>query len=518
MKKVFLCFFVCTLTFLWCSCEKHNYAEGILSPYIAVEDVRSIYKGSEVKLNESNLRGAEKIVGIVISRADSGNVPGGVVILQNFTRGNIRGIALDVGAEAASFRPGDSLMVTVKGAALKRVNGTLTISGLADTAIRKVGQRNTVTQQVVSPYTLNLRPEVFESTLIRVKSVSVSPAPVPGEIFAGDRFLIAGIDSIGMHTEPAAGFANKELPGGASIGGVVFLKAAEDGALKASVWPQTYADITERRPPVDPNAPHLGNKAIIITGFANDVKGSDGNYEYVQFMATEDIDFAVTPASVFTCTNAGGATPYPGAAPAGGWVTGGGRTYKFELTQGVVRKGEFFYVGGSNKRINGANSTSISNAKWVRAIAYVSTDGDGAIGASSSGLLPNSGNAGGIAVFDGVNIVVASVPMDVVFFGGTGIATIVNVENSTGYRIADNDHYHTVDPETHEAQPFFFQGSNLYVIPHQNPSDQGIFVKLGGVLNSATKTWEEPRGYEFFLMEKTSPLTSIETGKVTLLK
>lgn len=516
MKTKFICLLLCLGAFFWSACEKHDEAEGILSPIISLEDVRDIYRGQDVVLNEQNLMGAEKIIGLVISSPESGNVPSNLVVLQNIRRKQIRGICLDLGASAADYHLGDSLVINVRGGMLKRVDGSLQISGIEDSDIEKVSSNNPRTVQVVSSYTIKQRPSIYESTLVSVRSTTLSPAPIAGETFGGDRYMVNGTDSITMHTESSAAFASTQLPGGATVTGVLFLRESDTIEKQIQVWPRFIADITNQKPPFDPNAPVLGKFPVVITGYVNDCLGADGNYEYFQFMATETIDFAVTPMAVVTCTNAGGATPYPGAAPGGGWATGGGRTYKFDLTEGVVNKGDIFYVGGSNKRINGPNSTNISSAKWIRSINYVNNDGDG-FGTKSGGLLPNSGNAGGIALFAGTNVTEGSIPVDAVFFGGTGTTTIVDVANSKGYRVPESDHYNPVHPETFEDQPFFYQGSNMYVIPYANPAVQGLFIKLGGVLNPVTKVWTTPRGSTNFVMSATSTLSDIETGGVTVL-
>jgi hypothetical protein len=313
-----------------------------------------------------------------------------------------------------------------------------------------------------------------------------------------------------LHTEAAASFANAAIPASATFTGILFQSQNTAGKTIFQVWPRSGADVTDIVKPVDPDG-SLGPNPVIVTGYVNDSKGADGNYEYFQFRATQNIDFSKTPMAVVTCTNAGTAAPNAGDAPGAGWATGGGRTYKFNLTAGKVNKGDFFYVGGSNKRIDGPNTTDISTANWIRTIAYVTTDGDG-FGSASTGLLPNSGNAGGIAIFVGTNVSNTSIPVDFVLFGGTGIPTIYNATTGKGYLAVDNDHYHLKDPTSGAAQSFIFQGSNTYVIPHSTPADAGIFVKLGGSFDMNNKLWTKPRGYTFFTMSPTSALTDIETG------
>lgn len=516
MKTKILYIVFCAAVLLLGACKKHDYAEGDPSPIIAVSDIRTLYKGSEVTLNKNNMQGATQMVGTVISNQDSANAPKGVVIVQNFRRNALRGIALALGDASVNYKSGDSLVVNIDGAILKRVNGSLQITGITAGNIKKVSSNNPVKVQQVSSYSIKNSPDTYENTLVKIKSANLSPAPKVGDLFAGERWLVNGADSIVMHTEATANFANAKLPATASVAGIMVVGQDSKGATVLQVWPRTLADISDIIAPVDPT--DLGKFPAVVTGYINDTKGADGNYEYFQFRATRTIDFSKTPMAVVTCTNAGTAAPNAGDAPEAGWATGGGRTYKFNLTTGIVNKGDFFYVGGSNKKLNGPNTADISSAKWIRAIAYVTTDGDG-FGSMSSGLLPNSGNAGGIAIFSGTTVTEASVPVDFVLFGGTGKTTIYNPTTNKGYRAVDNDHFATVDPATGIAQPFIFQGTNTYVIPHSTPADAGIFVKLGGVYNTATKTWTTPRGYTFLTFTSASTIADIENGNdVTVVK
>jgi hypothetical protein len=509
MKMKFLYIGLCLALLVTASCKKHDYANGELSPIISVGDMRMLYKGSDVTLTKNNMLGAYKITGTVISRPDSGNVPQGIVVMQNYRRAMLRGISFNLGAAATNYKSGDSLLINVEGAILKRVNGSLQITGLQESNIQRISQGNKVNVQPASSYSIKQNPDQYENTLVQVKTATISPAPKFDDTFAGDRYLVNGADSIMLHTEATASFAGAKLPASATVAGILFVGKDAAGQDALQLWPRGISDVSDITKPADPNAT-LGKAPVIITGYINDTKGADGNYEYFQFMATRTIDFAKTPMAVITCTNAGTAAPNAGDAPGAGWATGGGRTYKFNLTSGTVTKGEFFYVGGSNKKINGPNTTDISTAKWIRSIAYVTNDGDG-FGGASSGLLPNSGNAGGIAIFDGITITEASVPVDAILFGGTGKTTIFNATTNKGYRVADNDRYNAIDV-TGVAQPFFFQGTNTYVIPHSTPSDAGIFVKLGGKFDATNKTWVTPRGFVFFTLSATSPLSAIETG------
>lgn len=486
MKNRYLYIYITAAILAFAGCKKHDFAAGTVSTITYIEDIRSLYKGTDLIIDKESLTGAGSITGVVISNIDSGNVPQKTVVIQSTRKGRIRGLVLNL-ENPSSYKPGDSLLIKVEGSSLKRVKGSLQISGLTDASIAKISSNNRINIQTASSYNIVLKPDEYESTLVQIKSGLVNPLPTFGDNFIGDKSIVNGADSIILHTEATANYANTELPAGATFTGIVFINNEISNRTPIQLWPRVSTDITERVAPPNPNGPGLGVFPVVITGIVADAKGGDGNYEYIQFRATRDIDFTKNSLSVITCTNAGTAAPYVGTAPAGGWATGGGRTYKFNLTSGTVAKGEFFYVGGSNQRINGANSTSLSTSKWIRSIAYVTNDGDG-FGSKNGGIFPNSGNAGGVAVFEGTIINEESVPLDVVFFGGTSKTTLFNSVDNYGYRIVKNDHYNPVDPATSTAQPFFFQGTNQYIIPHAAVADLGLFLKLGGSYNATTKT------------------------------
>ncbi|MDR0667870.1 MAG: BACON domain-containing protein [Prevotellaceae bacterium] len=271
--------------------------------------------------------------------------------------------------------------------------------------------------------------------------------------------------------------------------------------------------------------------AVLVTGVMTDPRGSDCNtsmtvswynpnenanlhgdgYEYIQLMAVKAINFAVTPYSVIVSRNTSTQTPTGKA-----WIEGGSRTYKFNLTQGSVARGEFFYIGGMAKALNGYSSnatnttassfdgsvqgkvwtghpieipawapqnagatqttggiTSIRDAKWIRTKSYISEAGDDEVGnattTNNSNLLSNSPNPSaypgtfgvdGIAVYQGTEVDEHTMPIDVVFFGENAEGAANYSANSIGYTVPLNDLYSPVNLTTGEAQPYFGQGSN----------------------------------------------------------
>lgn len=297
---------------------------------------------------------------------------------------------------------------------------------------------------------------------------------------------------------------------------------------------------------------------IIITGFMSDPTGPNGNatasspgFEYVQLMATQTITFSASSQySVVFARNAASSTT---ASPFDGWASGSTRSYKFNLnpaTPITVNKGEFFYVGGSEKRIAGYlrigsplvtyKSTDISEnapipanqAKWIRAIGYYNIAGDG-FGASGvdDWLYNTSGRLSSIGVFNTTTVTGTTVPIDAVFYGDAAYLTnpsypdprLLDVANSKGYTVPNNDLYNTIGG----TQPYFGQGTNTTVLGPQPAAQKGYFAKLGGVYNTSANKWTTARSINYvMLLDGTSTnsadasvpqLSDIQTGGVTTL-
>lgn len=508
MKKfiIFNLFFL-SLAVMWSGCEKQNYPGGSISPYIPLYDLRSIYKGSDLTLTNENMFGSSNITGVVVSDHSGGNLPAGLLVIQDKRRlQQLRGISIAIGSEAANYVPGDSVVVKVEGGVLKRVDGHLQITGIPASAITKVASGVEIPPNRVASRDILNNPDRYESTLVAIVKGMFDPLPSPTDVLLGDKVLNDGYENIGLHTEPTAEFANKrDLPILGNYFGIVFSTAGEDGKLVPQHRLRTAADVVYLSSTIE-IAP------IVITGFMADVAGGDGNYEYIQLMATRDIDFSQTPFSLVVTNNAGATKPT--GFPTEGWATGrlatpGGnsRTYKFNLSSGTAAKGTFFYVGGSSKLINGAGSTSIANANWIVAKNYVNEDGDG-FGHKTSGLFANSGNASGVAVFTGTTVTATTVPIDVLFIGANG-SLFTPGPPARGYLVANTDFYDRVDPLSLVEQPFYRSGSNIFNFNYLS-SDMGYFNKLGGVYNPNLGRWVIARSQTGVLLTKESTLEELE--------
>ncbi|MCX6257770.1 MAG: lamin tail domain-containing protein [Bacteroidia bacterium] len=235
----------------------------------------------------------------------------------------------------------------------------------------------------------------------------------------------------------------------------------------------------------------LANSQILISGYNANPSGTDSPYEYVQLRATQAINFALNNYSVVFNNN--------GTATSTGWITGGGVTYGFNLTSGAVAAGDVFYVGGSGKLINGAGSTDIQSANWIRTISTETMSGDGFGNAGTSGVLGNGGSsADGIAVFAGniSSLTATSIPLDVVFFG----TAVGNAKPATGgYMLPDNDHYIS-------SQGTFGNGTNTFFFGDPVSS---VFSRLTGSYNLNTGTWDVARTVSTVALSSSSQLSDI---------
>jgi hypothetical protein len=510
MKKIL---FYTTLLFclagILSGCTKaNNYPGGSLASIIAVSDIRTIYKGADVTLDTKNMFGAHQMTGVVISDQSGGNMPAGLLIVQNSRRAKLRGIAIPIGAEAAKYVPGDSVVIEIAGAILKRVDGTLQLTNIPATAITKISSNNAVASQKVATNTLLATPDVYESTLVTIPKSGFDPLPTPTDTYAGNRSISDGFGNVTLHTEASSSFADKPLAISANFSGIVFNVMGGD-----SIVPQLRMRYIN-----DAFILKIDVAPIVITGFFADPPGTDANYEYIQLLATRDIDFAVENFTVVTTNNAGASTP--SGFPVKGWATGDLRSYKLELTSGKVTKGTFFYVGGAGKKIAGSASTSISSSNWIGAFNYstinsanFSTAVPATFGTKTGNLLANSGNASGIAVFEGTNITEATTPVDVIFVATGG--SLYDANANVGYRITNTDFYDLKNAVSQANQPFYRQGTNTLSIPY---SPAGNYAQLGGEYNLIIGRWSTVRSLVNLPLTNTAVLTDIEGTGATKIK
>jgi predicted extracellular nuclease len=209
------------------------------------------------------------------------------------------------------------------------------------------------------------------------------------------------------------------------------------------------------------------SQELIISEFLANPNSTDSPFEYVELIATQPIDFSVTPYAVVFSNN--------GNATANGWIAGGALTYGFSITSGIVTTGDVVYVGGSSMLPTGVK---------LRTINTGTTAGDRFGNATASGVLGNGGaNADGVAVFNvNINSITNStVPVDALFFG-TGIGGAVVSAGTAGYQLPVNDKYTGGKLQT---SSFFISG---------DPGNDEL-IKATGTFNTLSHTFTVARTF-----------------------
>lgn len=239
--------------FTACLEEDPNWAEGQPSPIISIEDVRDLYRGTDVPLSPANLAGASTIVGVVISDGAAKNVPAGTFVLQNRRRKTNRGMIVSLGTAAnVPYVLGDSLVINISGSTLTSVNGALQLTGLSPDKITKAGENKTVRATAVTIDKMMANPKAYEGTLVRVAG-SVTPVPISGETYSGNKSLEDGSGAMTLHTEAASPLAARRLPASASFTGIMIRDNA-GGTLADSaslqLWVRNAGDVANASGPI----------------------------------------------------------------------------------------------------------------------------------------------------------------------------------------------------------------------------------------------------------------------------
>lgn len=242
----------------------------------------------------------------------------------------------------------------------------------------------------------------------------------------------------------------------------------------------------------------VGFSQIVISGVMGNPSGTDSMYEYVQLVATQNINFSTNPHTVVFLNN--------GTATKKGWVNGLSISYGFHLNSGTVNKGDVFYVGGSGKKVSGGQSADISSQIWIKTLTPHTTAGDGFGSANSNGggIFGNGGaNADGVGVFVGALTANDStaVPIDAIFMG-SGIGTAKPATAGAGYTVPTNDKYSN-------SQGLFGEGTNTFIAPDINVASS--FTQLTGTYDATSNTWTTARSAVTKVLTSAATIDSIAT-------
>jgi hypothetical protein len=260
MKKHFLVsLFLLALATTSCLKDNPDHAAGAPSPNVALEELRRLYQGSSVVLEPGQLSGAHQVVGLVVSAAAGGNVPGGAgtIVVQNKRRGVVRGIIIPItGGAAPSLVVGDSVVVDVKGATLAKSAGALRLEGITPDRVRRVSSGNAVTARDITISALLADVNAYDGTLVRLTGASITPLPVSGDTYAGNKTLADGTNNkLTLHTETTAAFATRRLPASATFVGIAVGALDASQAPAPQLWLRTAADAVDPSGPIYPGFP-----------------------------------------------------------------------------------------------------------------------------------------------------------------------------------------------------------------------------------------------------------------------
>jgi hypothetical protein len=207
-------------------------------------------------------------------------------------------------------------------------------------------------------------------------------------------------------------------------------------------------------------------KGLIISEVFTNPSGNDSPFEYVELLATTNINFATTPYSVVFTDN--------GTATSNGWKAGGSVSYGFTISSGSVVAGQVVYVGGNSMAPLSNSGISLKSKNTG------SSSGDSFGSRNSAGVLGQGGsNADGVAVFSvaASGISSSTVPVDAIFFGsaiGSAFKT-----TSSGYQLPFNDKYSGGKLQT-----------SSFIAP--DPASDQI-IRATGVYNPSTNSFTTTR-------------------------
>ena len=239
------------------SCKKDiNPSTGTLNSFAALYVVKNAYKGADVNLSAELLSGASTTGGVVIAGAESHNLPAGAFIIQNSSRGLSRGIVIDLGQETIPFVAGDSVLVDLTGATLRKVGGSMQLKGISASRITKISANNVIVPKSVSIGTLEASFDVYENTLVKI-TADTKPLPATGDTYAGNKVLDDGSGStIVLHTQAGAEFAANSMPASATYTGILTYGNENSGygGIK-QLRIRTIADVENASGPIYPNWP-----------------------------------------------------------------------------------------------------------------------------------------------------------------------------------------------------------------------------------------------------------------------
>ena len=210
--------------FTGCLKDYDNPSHGTGGDQVTIFALRQMHQGSDVPLSASNLGGAYRIQGVVISDKGGNNLPANTFIIQqtyvssNSVTDITRGIAIQTGATPA-YSVGDSVQVDLSGTQLKRVNGRMTVTGVDASKISTLATGKTPFIRAVTQGLLQDAMDQYESTLISINA-DVADYGAGGTLAGAKKLNDNTGSAVYLHTLSGATFGATALPMDAQFTGI----------------------------------------------------------------------------------------------------------------------------------------------------------------------------------------------------------------------------------------------------------------------------------------------------------
>lgn len=267
------------------SCKENKNAEGVLSPYISILDLRGLYKGEDLVLTRQNMKsGAHLIRGVVISDRSIVNRKQNTLIIQGKQKDVTRGIALEVDdSYAASYGLGDSVLVDVENGVLRKVNGGLIVTGVNPGNIIKKGTVG-IEPMEVSVKSIVEAPDAYEYTLVKIPACVVDNEQDADGVFSGDKsFSDATGVSLSVHVEPESSLAQLSVPYSATFTGIPIIYRGQE-AESIRLWIRDKDDIKDPSGPIYASFPEDFEMGVLTSYSATEkvvaLKTGDWGFTY----------------------------------------------------------------------------------------------------------------------------------------------------------------------------------------------------------------------------------------------
>ncbi len=258
------------------SCKKlvhPDYSDKYI--YVSINELKSFYKGEDLKINKNNKFTNIIISGVIISDPVLGNSPlkKGLIVQEGKD-----GILIPLDNDIPGARMNDSVRIDVANGVLTSYNGNLAIEGISSTDVSVLSKKGAISASSVVIGALNNDFSSYAGSLVKVVGAQVLDHQ-KGEIYSGNKNLDDGTGgSIELHTEGSASFAEDTIPPFGTFTGIALY--GPDSTMQ--IWMRDSTDIEEFIPsPYPVGFPEKFDTRLVKDHYASDnLELSSGNWTF----------------------------------------------------------------------------------------------------------------------------------------------------------------------------------------------------------------------------------------------